>query len=564
MSRAKIQCAGVVLLASALSAPSVASIIYTTVALSGTDGALGPGMGVGVTFSGLGGQQPMINSGGQVSFRGNSSQAGTPQGMWVHTGASNANVAIAGGARPGGGTYTSGTTGIINSMMINDAGDWAMRLGASTGLFATASGVPTRVMLTGDAAPGAGGASYSGSASGMPLMNNAGQVGYMANLGVNATSTPPVVISGATANASALWVGAPGSGSMVLRQNDTVTAIDPGGSVRINAISSLGLRMNGSGKFAIQTTLQGTVTTGTGAGSNSAMVATNRGGSLEVVARVGDASPNASGVATADLYRSLNATSVAFNDAARIAFTASLRNAAGTQTVTSALFTDLGTGVVHAAARQGDAVPAITGAVGSEFAGATWSSFSDPVMNGAGTLALSTSITNVPSGTTALLVTMAPSGVFTKVARSGDVAIPGGAPLGGDAFFTSFSSISMNSTGQMAFSALLNGSGISGGPGGNNSAIFGYDPSGSPFAIARTSDFFEVAPGDFRQISALGGLATTGGQDGRIRNLNENGDLTFTLDFTDGSSGVFVAHIPSVGLLPTLGLGGLIAARRRR
>jgi hypothetical protein len=36
---------------------------------------------------------------------------------------------------------------------------------------------------------------------------------------------------------------------------------------------------------------------------------------------------------------------------------------------------------------------------------------------------------------------------------------------------------------------------------------------------------------------------TSGNEDGRVSKLNDRGDFIFSLDFTDGTSGVFVAHI---------------------
>jgi hypothetical protein len=540
-------------------------IVVRTIALTGTDGLMGPGMGAGVTFDGIGQQQPSVTSAGRVAFRANASVGGSPQGVWIHGGSSNSVVALAGGAMPGGGTYTSGSTAIFNSMQVNDSGDWAMRLGASTGLFATSSGTPSRVLLGGDTAPGTGGATYASSASGMPLFNNAGVVGYIGNL-TSGTGTPPVAVSGATANAQGLWTGTPGATTLAMRQNDTVAAIDPGGSVRVGSASNLTLSMNGSGRFAVQSALQGTVTTGTGAGSNSVAVLSNRGGTLEVIARTGNAAPDATGAPHAsDLFRSFSGSAIALNDAGRVGFVSSLRNAAGTQTASSALFTDTGSGTLRMIGRTGDAVPAVGNANGAEFVGTTWSSFSNVVLNGGDSMLFTTTLGNTGgTGNTNVMMTMTPGGALSKVVRSADVAIPGGAPLGGDAFFTSFSNPSLNAAGQVAFSATLNGSGIFGGPGGNNSAMFAWDPASGLCLLARTGDAFEVAPGDFRTVSSLGGLVSSGGQDGRVRSLSDSGMVAFALEFTDGSSGVFLAAVPAPGVGAAMGLLGLLASRRRR
>ena len=233
------------------------------IALTGVDNAFGPGMGAGVVFSSLGGQQPSVNTLGQVAFRGNDSTAGTPQGMWIFNGTANSNVMIAGGAMPGGGTYTSGTTGIVNSTQLNSSGEWAFRMGASTGLFGTAAGMPTRVLLGGDTAPDADGATYASTATGMPLFNEAGQIGYIGTL-TTGSGMPPVTISSGVANQQGIWTGVPGATSLAVRMNDPVLALAGDGSVRVGTFQNLSLSMNGSGRYAVISNLQGSVTTGSG------------------------------------------------------------------------------------------------------------------------------------------------------------------------------------------------------------------------------------------------------------------------------------------------------------
>src|SRR5262249_37763669 len=147
------------------------------------------------------------------------------------------------------------------------------------------------------------------------------------------------------------------------------------------------------------------------------------------------------------------------------------------------------------------------------------------------------------SSNTGAVFTMDSSNKFHKLERNGDVAIAGGAPNGTDAFFLSPSNIQLNDLGQIAFSTSLTGAGVSGGL-GNGSALFAADTDGVLQLVARTSNSFEVAPGDIRTITGIGGLATSGGQDGHLVNLNDQGQLVFELDFSDGSSGVFTAAIP--------------------
>jgi hypothetical protein len=540
-------------------ANAVAAVNFSPIALTGTSGVLGPGLGAGVTFTSLDGQQPSINDNGLVVFRANASAGTGSQGLWLYNG-TNTNFATAGGTAAGGGTYTAGTSGIFNSAQVNNAGNWAFRQGGSNAAF-TNAGVPNRALGAADVAAGTGGATVNSLQSVSPLFNQAGDVGVLADLNVG-TGSPAVVISGATANSRGLWKTTNGVTTLVARQNDTYAALDPTGAVRLGQVQNLSLALNDNGNFAFISTLQGTVTTGTGAGSNSVALMSNRSGSMEVLARVGNVAPTASGT---DLYRNLGSSAFGFNNAGRVAFVSSLRDAAGVQTSTASLFTDTGSGVMREVARNGAPLPAIAGAIGNEFAGVTWGTVAaSPRMNGNGTLAISSSLTNVGTGGSNIILTMSPTDQFTRIARTGDVAIVNGAPLGGDALFNSFSSLTINNIGQLAFSTLLSGPGIAGGPGGNNSAIFAYDPIQGLCLIARTADSFQVAPGDFRTIASIGGIAQGGGQDGRNNSLNDNGQLAFQLQFTDGSSGIFVATIPAVGTIAPLAIAALGLTRRRR
>src|SRR5262249_7952372 len=123
-----------------------------------------------------------------------------------------------------------------------------------------------------------------------------------------------------------------------------------------------------------------------------------------------------------------------------------------------------------------------------------------------------------------------------------------------------------NALGDIAFTSLLAGT-VAGGVNGqigNNIGLFFEDPNGLVALIAQKQTIFHVGPGDDRTVLAIGGLNSGGGEDGRAMSLNDNGDLVFSLDFTDGTSGVFVTHIPAPGSLSLLAASALIAVRRRR
>jgi hypothetical protein len=311
------------------------------------------------------------------------------------------------------------------------------------------------------------------------------------------------------------------------------------------------------------------VTTGSGAGSNSAAIVSNRSGAFGIIARVGDAAPTSSGAPSGtDLYRTLSTSGIAFNNAGHVAFSSSLRNAGGTQTATGALFTDA-SGTLKMVARVGEPLPTIysaSGAALSEFSGVTWGvSYNSLVMNDADTLVfVPTGLGNTgATNNTGAMISMDSTGRMTKIIRNGDVAIPGGSPTGSDAFFLSVGNVALNASGQIAFTASLTGSGVSVGL-GNGSTIYGWDRLLGLTLLARTGDEFEVAPGDMRVVTAIGGLANSGGHDGRARSLNDAGVVAFELEFSDGTAGIFTATVPASGVLPALAGAGLLAGRRRR
>src|SRR5262249_40909415 len=115
------------------------------------------------------------------------------------------------------------------------------------------------------------------------------------------------------------------------------------------------------------------------------------------------------------------------NNAGKVVFTTSLRNAAvgGTQTTGFALFTDT-SGPLTMVARGGNPMPTILGASGSEHVGVNWGGFSSyNLINRAGTVVFDNSGmtgSGVTSGNSSGLFTMDSTGAFRKVMRMGDIS----------------------------------------------------------------------------------------------------------------------------------------------
>jgi hypothetical protein len=153
------------------------------------------------------------------------------------------------------------------------------------------------------------------------------------------------------------------------------------------------------------------------------------------------------------------------------------------------------------------------------------------------------------------------SGSLALVARQGSPA-PG---TPSDVNFNNFlAHPSLNDAGQTAIWATLTGNGVDS---TNGRGIWATDRTGVLQLIARTGDPLEVAPGDFRTLSAISFVANTGNSDGRPSAFNNLGQLAFFARFTDGSAGIFVSNRvavpePSSLLLAALAAIGLLRCRR--
>lgn len=555
---------------------------FRTVALSGTDGVYGPGLGSGEMFNFVDGA-PALNASGQVAFRGSSlaSTGGLPNGVWMRPDATNTsfntNLAIEGGAQPGGGVYTGPNS--YNTIHINNAGAVAFRLGTGKGVFASDGVTMKRVALAGDIAPGTGSATYAATpiASGFPLFNQAGAAAFVGSL-TTTSGTPPVTITAPNNNASAIFIGSGdntnnpnGSVMPVVRGTDWFASL--GGTsadTKIGTFSGLTMTFNGNGHYAITSVLQGSaVVTGTGASSNSVALISNRTGSNEAIARVGNAAPDSTGAASVDVFRTFGADRIAINNLGHVGFTASLRQGA-TQSVASAIFTDVGGGPLRRFASAAGAIGNVYAFNDNttplaEFGSITYgasATFSNVMLNGNDEMVFTA---NMSSGGATVLKRDA-MGNLHRVVRVGDNLLGGIDPLttGGTGVSTvsGISNVSVNLLGQVAYTTNLTGPGVSAGL-GNGSALWAQDLDGSLLLIARTGTTFVDALGNSHIVSQIG-FGGSANQDGQVSSFSDTGDLAFRLSFTDGSSGIFVTHVPAPGAAGLLGLAGLMAARRRR
>jgi len=132
-------------------------------------------------------------------------------------------------------------------------------------------------------------------------------------------------------------------------------------------------------------------------------------------------------------------------------------------------------------------------------------------------------------------------GNLSLLAREGNLA-PG---LGVTAIFSNLSNLVVNSSGQYAFTGIVSGSGIDN---TNNRGLWASDVDGVLHLVVRSGEQINVSGDldnpDWRTISnRLLSPYYSGGEDGLRNSFNNQGRLAFSLSFADGSTGVFVADL---------------------
>ena len=101
----------------------------------------------------------------------------------------------------------------------------------------------------------------------------------------------------------------------------------------------------------------------------------------------------------------------------------------------------------------------------------------------------------------------------------------------------------LNLSGQTAFRARLSGVSVSE---SNDEGVWAEDRLGELTLIAREGDQLDVDEGpqtDLRTISKIAFAPSSGNEDGYSNGFNDRGQVAFTAQFTDGSSGVFVSNL---------------------
>jgi hypothetical protein len=484
-------------------------------------------------------QNLVLNDAGQVAFLANSGSD-----TWSEGSGSLALLVTGGMQAPGlpDGVTFSRSQYDVQGLVLNDAGRTAF--GADAGGRGIWSGGPGSLALVargGDHAPGTpSGVNFRGNFS-RPVLNNTGQTAFGAQLTGSGVDS---------ANDRGIWSEGSGALSLVARAGSPAPGTPVG--VSFGSIETLRPVLNQAGQIAFHATLAGSGVNST----NNESIWSDRSGSLAPVARGGDHAPGTLDGVYFRAFRFSGPSSnerLALNNHGHSAFHATLIGSGINATNDAGIWSE-GAGTLALVARSGSQ------AAGTA-SGVNFNELSYPVLNDAGQTAFQASLAGSGvDATNSEGVWLTVSGNLTLIARDGDHA-PGtldGVNFGGAGAPSRFQP-QLNDAGQVAFHASLTDGG---------SGIWATDRSGALQLVARTGDQLEVAPGDFRTISQLNGLAAqlTGNSDGRPSSFNNLGQIAFSASFTDSSSGVFVSNhvaIPEPSTLLLL-LGSLAVLWRRR
>jgi hypothetical protein len=514
------------------------AITYRTVALSNTTA---PDTSAGVNFDTLFGHFNMDRN-GQTALNAYIFGPGidfyNEQGIWSESGGALQLIARTGSVPPGTASDVRFVT--LYTSRRNDMGEVAFHaqtitpgISSRRGIWSTDGGSLHLVAIDGAHAPGtAGGVNFGESfpnlgnvGFGEPVFNNAGQVAFRASLtGTGVT----------TANSRGIWTEDGSGVRLVIRDGMSAPSFGPGVEYS-DAIEPIYL--NDGGQLAFQAALRGIGIND----SNNTAIWFDQSGSLQLVTRAGTQAP---GTASGVLFSRFDLWG--FNDLSQAAITAVLVGPGITSANDDGVWTGAA-GDLQLRAREGARPP-------DSPPGVTYTRFSDIDLNNRGEVAFRGFLagSGINSTNDSGLWSSGGGHPLHLVARSGEHAPGTGS---GVSFHGTFDSIVINDAGFTAFRAFLAGPQVDS---SNSLGIWAETPRGL-VKVGRSGELFAVAPGDFRTISQI-----------YFVDYNSAGHIAFQADFTDGSTGNFVAKVslvPEPEWAAVTALAGILfaaSARRRK
>jgi hypothetical protein len=258
-----------------------ASGTLTPIARAGSD-TLGPNLGAGVQFFNF--SNPVINSAGQVAFRGLFTGVSTGMGIWTAAGGTLTPVVRTGSDTLGPNLEAGVQFSLLNDPVISASGAIAFRAtltgsgvddSNNEGIWSNAGGTLTPIARSGSDALGPNvGAGVTFDLFGNPVINASGTVAFTATLTGPGIDLP--------VNGAGLWTNAGGTLSLVARTGSDGPGPNLGDGVYFSSFNELVLNANGEMAFLANVTGMGVD------GTNNTGLWTNAGGTLVNIVRKGD------------------------------------------------------------------------------------------------------------------------------------------------------------------------------------------------------------------------------------------------------------------------------------
>mgnify|MGYP001259607060 CR=1 FL=1 len=492
-------------------------ITFKRVAVTGD---VAPGAAPGDTFSGL--SVPAINDSGQVAFLGYLA-AGSRPGIWSGSEEGLDLIAMRDMPVPGGGASEEFQS--FGAPIINDAGQIAFTAqlsGASVNtfnnnaLFLHGIDALTLVAREGASAPGTEPGTTLGTVTGTAF-NQTPLLNAAGDIAFTSSVSGPDVTQ---YNDRGLWIATQTGLDLVAREGDHAPGTES--DTVFSQSFSPGPVMNDNGTILFGGTLA-SLSGGISSEENQGLWL-GSASSTELVIREGAQVP---GLPNGNTFGGAYPHGIGMNNAGEFSLTSTLGGSMGQCTLGG----------------TADAMSSVF-CVGTPAPGTTpgtvFSGYTGPIiaMNSNGDVAFTASVTGPDVDLTNHTGIWSNGGGQLHLVARKNSAAPGCGP---DEVFSVISPPKINAGGKAAFSATLTGEGVDG---TNNQGLWAEDADGNLRLIIRTGDQLTVAPGDERTVTGLVILADpAGGEDGRPRTFNNAGELAFLahLAGAPNSRGIFVA-----------------------
>lgn len=489
-------------------ASTSADAALRTVVLSGQAAAGTPAGGKFTSFT-----APVIDAAGKTGFQGKLQtgvggvNASSDDGIWSERTGAVSLVAREGRQAPGtpdGADFLSFSPLSLtaegklafNALLIT--GDGGVVATNNSGVWSEGGGSLALVAREGNSiSRAATGVSFTNTTA--PAINRSGQISFRAPI---------------TGGGSGVWKQSSGALPAVVLAGDA--APGTGAGVTFSSFSNVN-QFSATGAVAFRALLAGTGITA----SNQSGVWVERNDALTLIARRGnEAIPGTT-------FHSIGEP--VMNQHGQTAFLAALVGTGVNPSNNDALWAEKDN-VLSIVARAGTAAPGLG-------AGFAFDAFGEPLLNGNSDVAFTATLQG------GLVTTANNGGVWARqkgtlnlVAARAAIAPEG--PAG--AIFDAFDNLSLNSAGQVAFSATLVGDGVTD---ANNRGIWAQTLGGALKLVVREGQTLEIAPGTTRTVASLAMAPGGTPEDGFGNSFNNRGLLAFAATFTDGTSGLFVSDV---------------------